>query len=70
MPVMKGWNIKTNSDMTKKAREGVMEFLLVNHPLDCPICDQASGALLFRIAVYCDFEKVPLLLPDGLFRLM
>ncbi|XP_043231894.1 NADH-ubiquinone oxidoreductase 75 kDa subunit, mitochondrial-like [Amphibalanus amphitrite] len=42
MPVMKGWNIKTNSDMTKKAREGVMEFLLVNHPLDCPICDQGG----------------------------
>ena len=42
MPVMKGWNIKTNSDMTKKAREGVMEFLLVNHPLDCPICDQVT----------------------------
>ncbi|RXG61011.1 hypothetical protein Avbf_14183 [Armadillidium vulgare] len=42
MPVMKGWRIKTNSDMTKKAREGVMEFLLINHPLDCPICDQGG----------------------------
>lgn len=42
MPVMKGWRIKTNSDMTRKAREGVMEFLLVNHPLDCPICDQGG----------------------------
>ncbi|XP_075209806.1 NADH dehydrogenase (ubiquinone) 75 kDa subunit [Lycorma delicatula] len=42
MPVMKGWRIKTNSEMTKKAREGVMEFLLVNHPLDCPICDQGG----------------------------
>ncbi|KAJ2945747.1 hypothetical protein O0L34_g590 [Tuta absoluta] len=41
-PVMKGMRIKTNSDMTKKAREGVMEFLLVNHPLDCPICDQGG----------------------------
>ena len=40
MPVMNGWSIKTNSDFTRKAREGVMEFLLVNHPLDCPICDQ------------------------------
>ena len=40
MPVMNGWHIKTNSDFTRKAREGVMEFLLVNHPLDCPICDQ------------------------------
>ncbi|XP_049855933.1 NADH-ubiquinone oxidoreductase 75 kDa subunit, mitochondrial isoform X1 [Schistocerca gregaria] len=42
MPVMKGWRIKTNSEMTRKAREGVMEFLLVNHPLDCPICDQGG----------------------------
>lgn len=42
MPVMKGWRIKTDSDMTRKAREGVMEFLLVNHPLDCPICDQGG----------------------------
>lgn len=42
MPVMNGWRIKTNSDMTKKAREGVMEFLLINHPLDCPICDQGG----------------------------
>ncbi|XP_069691515.1 NADH-ubiquinone oxidoreductase 75 kDa subunit, mitochondrial isoform X2 [Periplaneta americana] len=42
MPVMKGWRVKTNSDMTRKAREGVMEFLLVNHPLDCPICDQGG----------------------------
>lgn len=42
MPVMKGWRVKTNSEMTKKAREGVMEFLLVNHPLDCPICDQGG----------------------------
>ena len=34
--------IKTNSKMVKKAREGVMEFLLINHPLDCPICDQGG----------------------------
>ncbi|MAY34143.1 MAG: NADH-quinone oxidoreductase subunit NuoG [Rhodovulum sp.] len=34
--------VKTNSPMVKKAREGVMEFLLVNHPLDCPICDQGG----------------------------
>ena len=34
--------IKTNSPMVKKAREGVMEFLLINHPLDCPICDQGG----------------------------
>uniref|UniRef100_A0AC35FZD4 NADH-ubiquinone oxidoreductase 75 kDa subunit, mitochondrial n=1 Tax=Panagrolaimus sp. PS1159 TaxID=55785 RepID=A0AC35FZD4_9BILA len=42
MPVMNGMRVKTNSDFSKKAREGVMEFLLVNHPLDCPICDQGG----------------------------
>lgn len=42
MPVMKGWRIKTNSEKTRQAREGVMEFLLMNHPLDCPICDQGG----------------------------
>jgi NADH-quinone oxidoreductase subunit G len=35
-------NINTNSEVVKKAREGVMEFLLINHPLDCPICDQGG----------------------------
>ena len=34
--------VRTNSKMVKKAREGVMEFLLINHPLDCPICDQGG----------------------------
>ena len=34
--------VKTSSPMVKKAREGVMEFLLINHPLDCPICDQGG----------------------------
>jgi NADH-quinone oxidoreductase subunit G len=34
--------VKTRSPMVKKAREGVMEFLLINHPLDCPICDQGG----------------------------
>ncbi|XP_055341811.1 NADH-ubiquinone oxidoreductase 75 kDa subunit, mitochondrial-like [Paramacrobiotus metropolitanus] len=42
MPVMKGMRVKTNSLMSRKAREGVMEFLLMNHPLDCPICDQGG----------------------------
>jgi NADH-quinone oxidoreductase subunit G len=41
-PVMDGMKVKTDSPMVKKAREGVMEFLLANHPLDCPICDQAG----------------------------
>lgn len=35
-------HIRTNSETVKKAREGVMEFLLINHPLDCPICDQGG----------------------------
>jgi NADH-quinone oxidoreductase subunit G len=35
-------HVRTNSPMVKKAREGVMEFLLINHPLDCPICDQGG----------------------------
>merc|ERR1719347_863920 len=42
MPVMNGWKVNTGSNFTRKAREGVMEFLLVNHPLDCPICDQGG----------------------------
>ncbi|XP_065929053.1 NADH-ubiquinone oxidoreductase 75 kDa subunit, mitochondrial isoform X2 [Magallana gigas] len=42
MPVMKGMRVKTDSELSRKAREGVMEFLLVNHPLDCPICDQGG----------------------------
>ncbi len=41
-PAMDNMIIHTNSPMVKKAREGVMEFLLINHPLDCPICDQAG----------------------------
>ncbi|TIC00588.1 NADH-quinone oxidoreductase [Wallemia mellicola] len=42
MPAMPGSNVFTNSERTNKAREGVMEFLLANHPLDCPICDQGG----------------------------
>lgn len=42
MPAMPGMKIKTNTPIAKKAREGVMEFLLMNHPLDCPICDQGG----------------------------
>jgi len=41
-PVMNGWRVKTDSEFTRKAREGVMEFILINHPLDCPICDQGG----------------------------
>lgn len=42
MPITEGMKIHTDSPMVKKAREGVMEFLLANHPLDCPICDQGG----------------------------
>lgn len=41
-PALDNMVIHTNSPMVRKAREGVMEFLLINHPLDCPICDQAG----------------------------
>ena len=41
-PVQPGMVVKTDSPVTNKAREGVMEFLLANHPLDCPICDQGG----------------------------
>ena len=44
--VSPGLHVKTSSPMVKDAREGVMEFLLVNHPLDCPICDQAGECKL------------------------
>ncbi|PXW75903.1 NADH dehydrogenase subunit G [Blastomonas natatoria] len=42
LPAMDNQEVRTNSEMVKKAREGVMEFLLINHPLDCPICDQGG----------------------------
>ena len=42
LPAAEGQVIRTDSPMVKKAREGVMEFLLINHPLDCPICDQGG----------------------------
>src|SRR4051794_21649344 len=42
LPAADGQTIRTDTPMAKKAREGVMEFLLINHPLDCPICDQGG----------------------------
>ena len=42
LPAAEGQMIRTDSEMVRKAREGVMEFLLINHPLDCPICDQGG----------------------------
>lgn len=42
MPAADGMVIHTNSEIVKQGREGAMEFLLINHPLDCPICDQGG----------------------------
>ncbi|MBL8687419.1 MAG: (2Fe-2S)-binding protein, partial [Alphaproteobacteria bacterium] len=42
LEIAPGMKIFTNTSLVKKAREGVMEFLLANHPLDCPICDQGG----------------------------
>ena len=42
MPATDGMKIKTNTPLVEKARKGVMEFLLANHPLDCPVCDQGG----------------------------
>ncbi len=42
LPVADGMEVKTDTEMVQKARNGVMEFLLINHPLDCPICDQGG----------------------------
>ena len=49
--VAPGMHIKTESQLVKDCREGVMEFLLVNHPLDCPICDQAGECTLQEYAM-------------------
>lgn len=43
--IIEGMYVYTNSLRVKKAREGVLEFLLANHPLDCPICDQVVNAI-------------------------
>ena len=48
--VSPGMHVKTNSSMVTESREGIMEFLLVNHPLDCPICDQAGECRLQEFA--------------------
>ena len=46
MPVAEGMVVKTqvSSEMARKAQKGMLEFLLINHPLDCPICDRAASA--------------------------
>ncbi|TCW29569.1 NADH-quinone oxidoreductase subunit NuoG [Gulbenkiania mobilis] len=50
-PVTDGMKVHTNSDMARNAQKGVMEFLLINHPLDCPICDQGGECQLQDLAV-------------------
>jgi len=57
MPAAEGMNIKTNSENVKNARKGVMEFLLINHPLDCPICDQGGECDLQDQAMYYGFDR-------------
>jgi len=57
MPVMEGMVIKTNTPGVKKARNGVMEFLLVNHPLDCPICDQGGECDLQDQAMAYGYDR-------------
>ena len=52
MPVGDGMVIKTSTEKVKNAREGVMEFLLINHPLDCPICDQGGECDLQDQSLY------------------
>lgn len=51
MPVNDGMVVKTNSEMVNEARKGVMEFLLINHPLDCPVCDQGGECSLQDLAM-------------------
>ena len=50
-PVVDGMVVRTQSVKTVEAQKGVMEFLLINHPLDCPICDQGGECLLQDLAV-------------------
>ncbi len=52
-----GMVVKTESDMVKKARKGVMEMLLINHPLDCPICDQGGECDLQDQAVAYGYDR-------------
>jgi len=49
--VAEGMGVRTNSPLVKECQQGVMEFLLINHPLDCPICDQAGECRLQEFSV-------------------
>jgi len=55
--VAEGMNIKTNTQFVKKARKGVMEFLLANHPLDCPVCDQGGECDLQDQSMFYGIDK-------------
>ncbi len=57
MPATEGMNIKTNTEFVKKARKGVMEFLLANHPLDCPVCDQGGECDLQDQSLFYGFDR-------------
>ena len=57
MPAAEGMNIKTNTEFVEKARKGVMEFLLANHPLDCPVCDQGGECDLQDQSMYYGIDK-------------
>ena len=57
MPASEGMNIKTNTALVEKARKGVMEFLLANHPLDCPVCDQGGECDLQDQSMYYGIDK-------------
>ena len=57
MPAAEGMNIKTNTEFVKKARKGIMEFLLANHPLDCPVCDQGGECDLQDQSLFYGFDK-------------
>ncbi len=57
MPAAEGMNIKTNTEFVKKARKGVMEFLLANHPLDCPVCDQGGECDLQDQSLFYGFDR-------------
>ncbi len=59
LPAAPNMEVKTNTPMVKKAREGVMEFLLINHPLDCPICDQGGE---------CDLQDEAMAYGSGISR--
>ena len=57
MPASDGMNIKTNTLLVEKARKGVMEFLLINHPLDCPVCDQGGECDLQDQSLFYGIDK-------------